>query len=48
MGKTNGKGQLGRQRLRWENKNKINLKEKGFERADLFCLLQDRKHRNGS
>jgi hypothetical protein len=42
MGKPEGKRLLGRPRLRWEDNNKMDLREVGFGGRDWIDLAQDR------
>jgi hypothetical protein len=42
MGKSGGKGPLGRSRRRWEDNIKMNLQEVGCEGMDWIDLAQDR------
>ena len=42
MGKPEGKKPLGRPRRRWEDNNKMDLKEVGFGGMDWIELAQDR------
>jgi hypothetical protein len=42
MGKHEGKRLLGRPRLRWEDNNKMDLREVGFGGRDWIDLAQDR------
>jgi hypothetical protein len=42
VGKPEGKGPLGRPRLRWVANNKINLREIGWDGVDLIDMVQDR------
>ncbi|KAJ4431673.1 hypothetical protein ANN_20273, partial [Periplaneta americana] len=42
VGRPEGKGPLGRPRLRWENNIKMDLREVGYDDRDLINLAQDR------
>ena len=41
VGRHNGKKQLGRPRLRWENNIKMDLQEVGWGGMDLIALAKD-------
>jgi hypothetical protein len=42
MGKTEGKGPLGRPRRRWEDNIKMDIQEMGRGRMDCIEMVQDR------
>jgi hypothetical protein len=46
VGKPKGKRPLGRHRHRhrWENNDRVHLREVGWECVDWFCLAHDRDH----